>query len=155
MLRQLVAPASGAVVRSELIATPGESPAALSEVTISTTPAAQEQRVTVIIKMSFGVSLCLASRLITAFTLTKRDNESSGMVRSADSAIEAMMHGQARGKATTVPEVGRGLPWRSTDRKTAGDILRHFMRAAGSSTRFTESGGQLENRCDVATYLPG
>ena len=51
------------MVRSELIATAGESPAALSEVRKSTTPAAQEQRVTVIIKMSFGVSLFLGSRL--------------------------------------------------------------------------------------------
>ena len=108
---------SRAVVRSGLIATAGESPAALSEVTISTTPAAQEQRVTVIIKMSFGVSLCLGSRLITAFTLTKRDNRSSGMVRSADSAIEAMIHGQARGKATTVPEVGTWSSVAMTDRK--------------------------------------
>jgi hypothetical protein len=31
------------VVRSELIATPGESPAALTELTMSTTPAAHEQ----------------------------------------------------------------------------------------------------------------
>ena len=60
--------AAGAAVRSELIAIPGESPAALSEVRISTIPAAQEQRVTVIIKISFGVSLCLGSRL-TLLTL--------------------------------------------------------------------------------------
>jgi len=49
---------------------------------------------------------------MTAFTLTKRDNKSPSLARSADSAIEAKSRWQARGKATTVPEVGRGLPWR-------------------------------------------
>ena len=63
MLRQLIALHSCAVVRSELIASAGESPAAQSVVRKSTTPAAQEQRVTVIIKMSFGVSSFLGSRL--------------------------------------------------------------------------------------------
>ena len=47
-----------------------------------------------IIKMSFGVSSFLGSRLMTAFTLTKRDNRSPSMARSADSAIEAKMHGR-------------------------------------------------------------
>jgi hypothetical protein len=63
-----------------------------------------------------------------AFTLTKRDSESSGMARSADPAIEAIWHGQAR--AIGVPAMGRGLQWQLTDRNAAGDFLSHFMTAA-------------------------
>ena len=66
---------------------------------------------------------------MTAFTLTKRDNQSPSMARSADSAIEAKTRWQARGKATTVPEVGCGLPCRLTDRKTAGDAIGQFKKA--------------------------
>ena len=39
------------------------------------------------------------------------------------------MRWQARGKATTVPEVGRGLPCRLADRKTAGDAIGQFKKA--------------------------
>ena len=67
---------------------------------------------------------------MTAFTLTKRDNQSPGMARSADSAIDPMIHGQVTRKATTVPEAGRALARRVTDRKSGGEILRHFMRPA-------------------------
>jgi hypothetical protein len=66
---------------------------------------------------------------MTAFTLTKRDSESSGIVRSVDSAIEAKMRWQERGKATTVPEVGRDLPCGLTYRKTAGAAIGQFKKA--------------------------
>ncbi len=51
------------------------------------------------------------------------------MARSADSAMEAMRR-QGSDKAIGVPATGRGLPWHSTDRNPAGDILSYFMRAA-------------------------
>jgi hypothetical protein len=66
---------------------------------------------------------------MTAFTLTKRDNESPSMARSADSAIEAKTRWRATGKATTVPEVGRVLPCRLTDRETADDAISQFKKA--------------------------
>jgi hypothetical protein len=59
---------------------------------------------------------------MTAFTLTKRDNESPSIARSADWAIEARTRWQASGNATGVPEVNCGLPWRLTVHKTAGDF---------------------------------
>jgi hypothetical protein len=65
---------------------------------------------------------------MTAFTQTKRDNESPSMARSADSAIEAKTRWQARRKATTVPEGGRGLPCRLTVRKIAVDAIGHFKK---------------------------
>ena len=66
---------------------------------------------------------------MTAFILTKRDNGSPSIARSADSAIEAKTRWQARSKATTVPEVGRGLPCGLTVRKTAGDAIGQFTKA--------------------------
>ena len=65
------------------------------------------------------VTVFVSLMAFPSFTPTKRDNQSSGMVLSADLAIAAKRHGQARGKATTVPELGYGLPRRLTDRKTA------------------------------------
>jgi hypothetical protein len=78
----------------------------------------------VIINSSFGRVIVPLLEALTAVAVTKRDSHSSATVRSADSAIEAMRQGQARGKATNVPEVGCGLPRRLTDRKTAGELLR-------------------------------
>ena len=155
MLRQLIGARSGAVVRSELIATAGESPAALSEVTMSTTPAAQEQRVTVIIKSLLRGVIVPRFEAHTAFTLTKRDNGSSGMIRSADSAIDSMIHEKARCRATTVPEAGRVLLRRVTDRKSGGENLRHFMRPRQAFASAQRKRRPTENRCDVASYLPG
>ena len=64
----------------------------------------------------------------TAITITKRGNKSSGMILSADSTIDSMIHEKARCRATTVPEAGRVLLWRVTVRKSGGENLRHFMR---------------------------
>jgi hypothetical protein len=52
------------------------------------------------------------------------------MARSADSAIEAIEHGQATARAIGVPAMERGLPWHFTDHNAAGDILSRFMKAA-------------------------
>ena len=76
------------------------------------------------------VAVFVSLMAFPSFTPTKRDNQSSGMVRSADLAIEAKRHGQARGKATTVPELGCGLPRRLTDRKTAGQSPAASIRRA-------------------------
>jgi hypothetical protein len=51
------------------------------------------------------------------------------IVRLAPATKSALGSRRQGGKATTVPEVGWGLPWPLTDRKTAGDILPHFLRA--------------------------
>jgi hypothetical protein len=83
----------------------------------------------VIINNSFGRVIVPLFEALAAAAITERDSHSSSTVRSADSAIEAMRQGQARGKATNVPEVGCGLPSRLTDRKTAVEILRHLMKA--------------------------
>jgi hypothetical protein len=102
---------------------PGESPAVLSAVETSTTPAAQKQRVTVIIKRSFGVSYCLAwSRLLPSLLLSATAGHRlwSGW-QLGDRASEG------QDKATTVPELRREEQWRYADRKTARNRIRYFF----------------------------
>jgi len=111
-----------------------------------------EPRVAVFVAI---VAVFVSRMALPSFTSTKRDNQSSGMVLSADLAIAVKRHRQATYRATTVPELGYGLPRRLTDRKTAGQIPAASIMRGRHSKRFNASEESPDRGGEAATYLPG